>query len=239
LFDFLKAPVQAFQEFVYLAGRAFRNIFRSPHYTDDIFVQMDIIGIGSLPVVIMTGFFTGAVMGLADVPRTRHIRRHGPNRTDRLDYVGPRTRTRADGSHDRGTQRIGYRERTRKHEGYRTDRRDARIRYRSCSKTRHAALVIATAVTLPLLTIIADFMGIFGGYIIASTLLQITASQYWSMAWRSLAFNDVAQGLLKPFAFAIVISLVGCYYGIRPPAVRRELDAPPRRRSWFPPSGLS
>ena len=44
--------------------RAVRNLFRSPHYTDDIFLQMDIIGVGSLPIVAMTGFFSGAVMAL-------------------------------------------------------------------------------------------------------------------------------------------------------------------------------
>jgi len=73
--------------------------------------------------------------------------------------------------------------------------------------------LVATAVVLPLLTIIADFMGILGGFIIALTM-GITPDQYWTTAWRSLAYNDVAQGLLKPFAFAIVISLVGCYYGM-------------------------
>jgi phospholipid/cholesterol/gamma-HCH transport system permease protein len=75
--------------------------------------------------------------------------------------------------------------------------------------------LIATAVVLPLLTIIADFMGLIGGYIIATTLLSITGSQFWTSAWQILEFNDLVQGLLKPFAFAIIISLVGCLYGMR------------------------
>ena len=37
----------------------------------------------------------------------------------------------------------------------------------------------------------------------------------WSSSWRAIEYNDIAQGLLKPFAFAIVISLVGCFYGMR------------------------
>ena len=45
-------------------------------------------------------------------------------------------------------------------------------------------------------------------------MLDITTSQYWSTAWRALEYNDLTQGLLKPFLFAIVIALVGCYYGI-------------------------
>ena len=47
-----------------------------------------------------------------------------------------------------------------------------------------------------------------------SLTLGITPDQYWTSSWRSLAYNDIVQGLLKPFTFAIVISLVGCYYGM-------------------------
>jgi len=64
LLDLLKEPVLAVQEFVLLAGRALRNIFRRPHYGDDIALQMDAIGVGSLPVVVMIGVFSGAVMAL-------------------------------------------------------------------------------------------------------------------------------------------------------------------------------
>jgi phospholipid/cholesterol/gamma-HCH transport system permease protein len=74
--------------------------------------------------------------------------------------------------------------------------------------------LIAMAVVLPLLTIIADFLGLVGGWLIAYGMLNITTSQYWSTAWRALEYNDLTQGLLKPFLFAIVIALVGCYYGI-------------------------
>src|SRR5215467_8197462 len=64
LLDLLKEPVRAVQEFFLLTGRALRNIFRSPHYGDDVALQMDNIGVGSLPIVVLTGFFSGAVMTL-------------------------------------------------------------------------------------------------------------------------------------------------------------------------------
>lgn len=213
MLDFLKAPVEAFQEFVLLAGRAVKNIFRGPHYTDDIFLQMDIIGFGSLPVVIMTGFFTGGVLGLqmsrtlaqygatgqiGQIVAVVLVRELGPVLTA-LMIAG---RNGSGIASELGSMKV-------------TEQIDA---MRALGTDPIQKLVtprlVATAVTLPLLTIIADFMGIFGGFIIALMLLQITASQYWSTAWRSLEFNDVVQGLLKPFAFAIVISLVGCYYGI-------------------------
>ena len=65
LLDLLKEPVLAVQEFFLLAGRAVRNIFRSPHYGDDIALQMDDHR-GRQPaiVVIMIGFFSGAVMAM-------------------------------------------------------------------------------------------------------------------------------------------------------------------------------
>src|SRR5258708_36567521 len=64
LLDLLKEPVLAVQEFFLLTGRALRNIFLRPHYGDDIILQMDAIGVGSLPVVVMIGTFSGVVMAL-------------------------------------------------------------------------------------------------------------------------------------------------------------------------------
>ena len=75
--------------------------------------------------------------------------------------------------------------------------------------------MIATAVMLPCLTIIADFVGMVGGFIIAYFTLGLSGSQFWNTAYQALAYNDIAQGLLKPFLFAFVISLVGCFYGMR------------------------
>jgi phospholipid/cholesterol/gamma-HCH transport system permease protein len=75
--------------------------------------------------------------------------------------------------------------------------------------------LIATAVTLPLLTVIADFVGLVGGFLIAYTMLHQTGSQYWNTAYRALEWNDLAQGLLKPFMFALIVALVGCFYGMR------------------------
>jgi phospholipid/cholesterol/gamma-HCH transport system permease protein len=68
---------------------------------------------------------------------------------------------------------------------------------------------------LPCLTVIADFVGLLGGYVIAVPTLGLSSSQYWTTAYQALAYNDLVQGLLKPFLFAFVISLVGCFYGLR------------------------
>src|SRR5438128_8977347 len=59
-----KAAVKEVQEFSYLVAKAFASVFRRPYYVRDILTQMDLIGVGSLSVVMLTGFFTGAVLTL-------------------------------------------------------------------------------------------------------------------------------------------------------------------------------
>ena len=64
MLDILKSPIVTFQEFILLAGRATANIVRRPFYGSDVILQMDTIGVGSLPITILIGFFSGAVMAL-------------------------------------------------------------------------------------------------------------------------------------------------------------------------------
>ena len=59
---FIKQQVAAVQEYSILAGRAIADIFSRPRYWADIFTQMDSIGVGSMPIIIMSGFFTGCVL---------------------------------------------------------------------------------------------------------------------------------------------------------------------------------
>jgi len=213
LLDFLKGPVETFQEFLFLSGRAFRNIVRSPHYADDILLQMDAIGVGSLFIVSLIGFFSGVVMALqmsralatygaqgqiGQIVSITLVRELGPVLASLL-VAG---RNASGIASELGSMRV-------------TEQIDA---MRALGTDPIQKLVtprlIAMAVVLPLLTIIADFLGLVGGWFIAYGMLNITTSQYWSTAWRALEYNDLTQGLLKPFLFAIVIALVGCYYGI-------------------------
>jgi phospholipid/cholesterol/gamma-HCH transport system permease protein len=72
----------------------------------------------------------------------------------------------------------------------------------------------ATLLTLPLLTILSDFCGLLGGFLISFYTVRLTSTEYWSSAYQALTYQDVTQGLIKPFFFAIIISLVGCYSGL-------------------------
>ena len=214
MLDFLKPPVETFQDFLVLAGRAVRNVFRSPHYSDDIFQQMDVIGVGSLFIVCLIGMFTGVIMSLQMAPMLNQygaqgqvgvivsvaiVREMGPVLTAIL-VAG---RVASGIASELGSMKV-------------TEQIDA---MRALGTDPIQKLVtprmIATAVVLPLLTIIADFIGLIGGFIMAKNLLGISASLYWTSAWQNLEPRDVVQGLLKPFVFAFVIALVGCFYGMR------------------------
>jgi phospholipid/cholesterol/gamma-HCH transport system permease protein len=214
LLDLLKEPVSAVQDFFLLAGRAFRNIVRRPHYGDDIALQMDTIGVGSLQIVAITGFFSGAVMALqmyhalaqyGQMGKTGQlvaitlVRELGPVLTA-LMVAG---RNASGIASELGSMKV-------------TEQIDA---MRALGTDPLQKLVtprlIATAVMLPLLVIIADFVGMFGGWVISHFNLGIPSKQYWTSVWQALDWSDIGQGLLKPLVFAVVISLIGCYYGLR------------------------
>jgi phospholipid/cholesterol/gamma-HCH transport system permease protein len=71
----------------------------------------------------------------------------------------------------------------------------------------------AMMIMLPCLTVIADFIGIFGGYVISMISLNVTSVRYINQTISALVFSDLASGLVKSFFFAIIIVINGCYQG--------------------------
>jgi phospholipid/cholesterol/gamma-HCH transport system permease protein len=215
LLDPLKRFLLPANDFFVLTGRAIGNIFRSPHYTDDIFMQMDVIGVGSLMIASVTGFFGGAVMALqmskalstyGQVSKTGAIvsltlvREFGPVLTG-LMVAG---RNASGIASELGSMKV-------------TEQIDA---MRALGTDPVQKLVtprlVATCIMLPLLTVIADFIGMFGGFVIAFLFLGLPSKLYWTSVWQVLLWpNDVIEGLLKPLIFAVVISMIGCFFGLR------------------------
>lgn len=74
--------------------------------------------------------------------------------------------------------------------------------------------LLAATLMLPVLTIIADAMGIFGGLLISTTSLGISAPFYWTTVIRAIQFNDIVLGLTKPVIFGMIIATIGCYMGM-------------------------
>lgn len=74
---------------------------------------------------------------------------------------------------------------------------------------------LALVVMLPILTVFADFIGIYGGHVICVNRLGINSVMYWEMVCDSLRLRDVAVGILKTVFFAMVIAIVGCHQGLK------------------------
>jgi phospholipid/cholesterol/gamma-HCH transport system permease protein len=214
VFDFLKSPINTFQEFLFLANKSFRNLGKKPIYWNDILMQMDSIGVGSLPIVALIGAFSGIVMTLqmsralatygatsqtGQVVAISIVRELGPVLTALL-VAG---RNASGIASELGSMKV-------------TEQIDA-MRALGTDPIQKLVVprLVATALMQPLLTAIADFVGLIGGLLIAVTVIGNTAGQYWGSAVDVLQLNDMVQGLLKPFCFAVIISLVGCYYGMQ------------------------
>jgi len=75
--------------------------------------------------------------------------------------------------------------------------------------------VLAGVLMAPVLTVIADFVGVFGGWIIARYRLQVETGLYWSSVLQGLYMQDVWMGLIKPFALGFVIVTIACHVGLR------------------------
>lgn len=211
--DFAKDKVLAIQEYAILAGRSIGNLFRTPRYLADTIQQADLIGVGSLPVVVLTGFFTGLVLALqssntlqrfgsvsliGQLVSTSMVRELGPVLTS-LMVAG---RNSSGMASELGSMMV-------------TEQIDAmRALGTDPLKKLVTPRVIATVFMLFFLTIISDLVGLAGGAFIAQFLLGLDSHQYWSNAYQTLVFEDVFMGLLKPVIFGFIIATVGCYYGL-------------------------
>jgi phospholipid/cholesterol/gamma-HCH transport system permease protein len=205
--------VESFQDFIILAIRAIRNTFRSPHYSDDIILQMEIIGVGSLPIILMIGLFTGVVMTMnfaralmqygtqglvGQIVSVSLVRELGPVLTALL-VAG---RNASGIASELGSMRV-------------TEQIDA-MRALGTDPTKKLVTprVGATAFMLFFLTIIADLLGLCGGWAVAHLIFGLDSRQYWTSVWQILVFRDVFTGLIKPVLFGFIIATVGCYYGM-------------------------
>ncbi|MGB6483710.1 MAG: ABC transporter permease [Candidatus Acidiferrales bacterium] len=210
----LKRQIQILQEYSYLVGDTLAKIFTPPHYFSDVLEQMDLIGVGSLPMILLTGFFIGSVMVLNTASQFQRfgavsltgeivalglVRELGP-------VIAGLLVTGRNGSaiaSELGSMVV-------------TEQVDA-MRALGTDPVRKLVVprVLATLIVLPLLTVIADLIGLFGAFVVSRFTLAQTASQFWHQAIQSLAFGDLIQGIVKPVIFALIISTIGCFYGLR------------------------
>lgn len=210
----LKEWVSAVQQYVLLTGRALHAAVTPPFYAGEILAQMDSLGVGSLSIVVLTGMFTGMVMALQssatlDVFGARPyvgrlvslsmVRELGPVLTA-LMVTG---RVGSGMAAELGSMAV-------------TQQIDA-LRVLGTDPIRKLVVprVVAAAVMVPILTIISDTLGIFGGSLISIFQLKLSWEYYWRSVGQALGINDLVMGLSKPVVFGLILASVGCFMGLR------------------------
>jgi phospholipid/cholesterol/gamma-HCH transport system permease protein len=210
---YLKQKIAALQDYSILTGKAIADIFSGPHYWADIFTQMDSIGFGSLPIVLLTGFFTGCVLALQSATALEEfgavaktgslvslsmVKELGPVLTG-LMVSG---RNASGMASEIGSMRV-------------TEQIDA-MRALGTDPIRKLVTprVVATVFMMFFLTIIADAFGIAGGALISVFLIGLNASSYLANSYQGLVHGDIVQGLTKPLFSGFIIATVGCYFGM-------------------------
>jgi len=194
------------------AGRSVMHCFSPPFYPSQLMRQLTDIGYYSLPVVGMTALFTGMVLALqsytgftrfnaesaiAGVVVLSITRELSPVLAG-LMVAG---RVGAAIAAEIGTMRV-------------TEQIDA-LRTLSVNPFKYliAPRVIAATLTLPILVLIGDIIGVYGGYLVSVNSLGFSATSYLTQTWDIVTRMDIVSGLWKAGVFGFIVSIMGCYHG--------------------------
>lgn len=210
----LKGALLEVQEYVRLNVAVVRGAVSRPFYAHDLVEQLDVIGLGSLTVVLLTGFFTGAVLALQSgmtmdqfgarpyvgrLISASMIKELGPVLTA-LMLAG---RVGSGIAAELGSMVV-------------TDQVNA-LRALGTDPVRKLVVprVLAGFIMCPILTVIANAVGLLGGWIIATSQLRVASSVYWQSVAEGLYLEDIWMGLIKPFFLGVIIVTIGCHVGLR------------------------
>jgi phospholipid/cholesterol/gamma-HCH transport system permease protein len=212
--EWLKAALLEVQEYLAMVGKAARACVTRPFYYKDIVEQFDIIGIGSLTVVLLTGMFTGMVLALQSgftldqfgarsmvgrLVSASMVKELGPVLTA-LMVAG---RVGSGIAAELGSMMV-------------TDQ-IAALRALGTDPIRKLVLprILAGLIMVPFLTCVSVAVGLFGGWLITITQLKVASGTYWNSVVLGLYIQDVWMGLIKPFFLGFVIVTIGCHVGLR------------------------
>jgi len=211
--NFATRALLELQDITLLAARAARGLLKRPRYIPETIAQMDSIGVGSLTIVILTGFFTGGVFTLQTFPTLKTygaqyqtgslvalalVRELGPVLTA-LMVTG---RVGSAISAELGSMSV-------------SQQIDA-MRALGTDPVRKlvAPRLLALIITLPLLTVLVDVLGIIGGLIVSSTLYGMDAALYLNSVWDGVMAKDIIGGVIKPIVFGLIIAAIACHKGL-------------------------
>jgi phospholipid/cholesterol/gamma-HCH transport system permease protein len=201
------------QEISILCFRSFVALFSKPRYVAETLQQMDVIGVGSLPIVVLTGFFTGGVLVLQTFPTLAYYSAQNEAgravATSLVRELGPvlcalmvSGRIGSAISAELGSMVV-------------SQQIDA---MRALGTDPHRKLVaprlIALILMLPLLTVAADVFGIIGGGVVASTIYNQESNVFLTSVRNGIDTKDIIGGVIKPVFFGLIIGSIACFRGL-------------------------
>lgn len=209
----LKKFIFELQEISYLVWDTLYGLRKGPRYPKEIVRQMDIIGVGSIPIVLLTGFFTGGVLVLQGYPTLEYysiqseagrsvattlVRELGPVLTALMVSGRIASAIAAELGAMVVSQQI-----------------DA-MRALGTEPIRKlvAPRLIALVLLLPLLTVAADIVGMIGGGVVANVIYNQEISVFVNSVRAGISTKDVIGGVIKPLVFGLVIGSIACHKGL-------------------------
>ena len=211
--NFATRALLELQETTLMATRAVRGIFKRPHYIPETISQMDAIGVGSLTIIILTGFFTGGVLTVQTFPTLKSygaqsqtgylvavslVRELGPV----LCALMVTGRVGSAISAELGSMVVSQ--------------QIYAMRALGTDPIRKlvAPRLFALLISLPLLTVLADLLGIFGGWVTAILLYNVSSSVFISAVRDGITTDDLIGGVVKPLVFSLIIGTIACRQGL-------------------------
>jgi phospholipid/cholesterol/gamma-HCH transport system permease protein len=210
----LRHAVLQVQEYMLLMGKVGRGLVSRPFYGRDVIEQLDDIGLGSLTVVLLTGLFTGMVLALQTgttldqfgarpvvgrLVSASMVRELGPVLTALMVAGRVGSGIAAELGSMVVTEQI------------------AALRALGTDPVRKLVVprILAGTIMMPVLTVIADAVGIAGGAVISQYQLKVATSIYWNNVIMGLTMDDVWMGLIKPVVLGFAVMSIGCFVGLR------------------------
>src|ERR671916_1028396 len=202
------------QETSLLVARAARRLFRRPTYFNEMIAQMDVIGVGSLTIIVLTGFFTGGVLTLQTFPTLKYY-----GAQDQTGYLVALSLVRELGPVLTALMvagRVGSAIAAELGSMTVSQQIDA-MRALGTDPVRKlvAPRLLALLFTLPLLTVIADSVGIGGGWVVSTQFFDIATGSFMAAVWEGLSNDDIWGGFVKSTAFALIIGTIACRQGLK------------------------
>jgi len=210
----LKTALLEVQDYLKLLGQIARGLTSRPIYFRDIVEQFESIGLGSLTVVLLTGTFTGMVLALQSgitldqfgarsmvgrLVSASMVKELGPVLTA-LMVTG---RVGSGIAAELGSMMV-------------TDQISA-LRALGTDPVRKLVVprVLAGIIMVPVLTIVADAVGMVGAWLITTTQLKVAGSVFWNSVVVGLYIQDVWMGIIKPFFLGFALVTIACHVGLR------------------------